>query len=300
MSMQPIVDTHQHLWDLDKFRLPWLADVPALRQSYRTSDYLAATAGLGVVKAIYMEVDVAAEQQRAEANALIDLCALEDTPTVAAVISGRPASPDFAAYIRHYAAYPAIVGVRQVLHVHDAPRGLCLTPQYVENIRLLGELGLSFDICMRPGELGDAVKLAAQCPDTRFVVDHCGNGNPYVIAGEEPLPSENPFSHTRAQWMADMAALAALPNTICKISGIVASTRPGWTAVDLAPAVNHCLDSFGFDRVVFGGDWPVCTLGAGGSYGAWVAALKTIVARRSSREQAALFHDNALAFYGLD
>ncbi len=298
--MQPIIDTHQHLWDLDKFHLPWLADAPALAQSYRTSNYLAATAGLGVVKAVYMEVDVAAEQQRAEADALIELCAQTDTPTVAAVISGRPASPDFAAYIRHYAAYPAIVGVRQVLHVPDAPRSLCLTPQYVQNVRLLGELGLSFDICLRPGELSDAVKLAAQCPDTRFVIDHCGNGDPYVIGGGEALPADNPFAHSRAQWMADMAALADLPNTVCKISGIIARTRPGWTAANLAPAVNHCLDSFGFDRVVFGGDWPVCNLGAGSSYAAWVAALKTIVAKRSSRDQAALFHDNAVAFYGLD
>ena len=297
--MQPIVDTHQHLWDLDKFRLPWLVDVPALRRSYRTSDYLAATAGLGVVKSVYMEVDVAPEQQAAEADALIELCAQEETLTVAAVISGRPASPDFESYIRAYASHPAIVGVRQVLHVPDAPPGLCLTPQYVQNIRLLGELGLCFDLCLRPGELSDGAKLAAYCPDTRFVVDHCGNGDPYIIAGGDPAPAGDPFAHSREQWMADIAALAARPNTICKISGIIARARPGWTVADLAPAVNHCLDSFGFGRVVFGGDWPVCTLGAETSYAAWVTALREIVANRTPQEQAALFHDNAVAFYGL-
>lgn len=298
--MQPIVDTHQHLWDLDKFRLPWLADASALARSYLTSDYLAATAGLGVVKAVYMEVDVAPEQQNAEAEELIRLCTQEETPTVAAVISGRPASPDFAAYIRTWAAYSVIVGVRQVLHVPETAPGLCLTPQFVENIRLLGEMDLCFDICMRPGELGDAVQLAAQCPETRFVIDHCGNGDPYVIAGADPLPTDDPFSHTREQWMRDMAALAALPNTVCKISGIIARTRPGWSAADLAPAINHCLDTFGFQRVVFGGDWPVCNLGADSSYAAWVHALREVVAKRSRREQAALFHDNAVAVYGLE
>ena len=297
--MQPIIDTHQHLWDLDTFHLPWLADAPSLAHSHLTSDYLAATAGLGVVKAVYMEVDVAAQQQSAEAEALIALCAQPDTPTVAAVISGRPASPGFEAYIRRFAKYPAIVGVRQVLHVPETAPGFCLTPQYVQSIRLLGELGLSFDICLRPRELGDAVKLAAQCPDTRFVVDHCGNGDPYVIAGGEALPAHNPFSHSRAQWMDDMAALSSLPNTICKISGIIARTRPGWSATDLAPAVNHCLESFGFGRVVFGGDWPVCNLGAGSSYAGWVTALKSIVSGRSRQQQAALFYDNAVAFYGL-
>lgn len=298
--MQPIVDTHQHLWDLDRFRLPWLADAPALQRSHLTADYLAATDGLGVVKAIYMEVDVDPDQQGAEAEALIALCAQEDTPTVAAVISGRPASPGFADYIRRYATFPAIVGVRQVLHVLDAPPGLCLTPQFIQSIRLLGELGLRYDICMRPKELGDAVQLVAQCPGTRFVIDHCGNGDPYIIAGQAPLADGGPFVHTREQWLADMAALAALPNTVCKISGIIARTRPGWTAADLAPAVNHCLDAFGPQRVVFGGDWPVCNLGAGSSYAAWVAALRSLVAGRSRPEQAALFHDNAVAFYGLE
>lgn len=298
--MQPIVDTHQHLWNLDAFRLPWLADAPALARTFSTADYLEATAGLGVVKAVYMEVDVAPEQQAAEAEAIIKLCAESDTPTVAAVISGRPAEPGFEGYIRRFAAYPAVVGVRQVLHVPEAPPGLCLTPQYVRNVQLLGELGLSFDICMRPAELVDAVELAAQCLDTRFVIDHCGNGDPYIIAGSEAENPKGPFAHTQEGWMEDMEALASLPNTICKISGIIARTRPGWSAADLAPAVNHCLDSFGPDRVVFGGDWPVCNLGAGSSYAAWVNALQSIVARRNRRQQAALFHDNAVAFYGLE
>jgi len=189
--------------------------------------------------------------------------------------------------------------VREVLHVPEAPTGLCLTPQYVQNIRLLGELGLRFDICMRPDELSDGAALAAQCPNTRFVVDHCGNGDPYVIAGGDALPSDVPPAHSRELWVEGMAALAAQPNTICKISGIIARTRPGWTADDLAPTVNHCLDSFGFGRVVFGGDWPVCTMGAESSLAGWVTALKEIVSTRSSQEQAALFHDTAVAFYGL-
>lgn len=297
--MQPIVDTHQHLWDLERFRLPWLANAPALQRSYLTDDYRAATAGLGVVKAIYMEVDVDPAQQSQEAAALIELCAQEETPTVAAVISGRPAAPGFEDYIRRFAAAPAVVGVRQVLHVPDAPPGLCLTPEFAQGIRLLGELGLCYDICMRPRELGDAVRLVMLCPDVRFVIDHCGNGDPYTIAGARPLPDEDPFAHTREQWMEDMAALAALPNTLCKISGIVARARPGWSAADLAPAVDYCLDAFGPARVVFGGDWPVCNLGADSSYTAWVRALRSIVAGRSRAEQAALFHDNAVAFYGL-
>jgi len=82
------------------------------------------------------------------------------------------------------------------------------------------------------------------------------------------------------------------------VSGIVASARPGlWTPEDLAPVVNHTLSVFGPDRVVFGGDWPVCTLAA--TYKQWVEALKMIVRGRSEQEQRKLFHDNAIRFYGL-
>ncbi|MCB0063098.1 MAG: amidohydrolase family protein [Caldilineaceae bacterium] len=298
--MYPIIDTHQHLWDLSKFTLPWTAGAGVLERSFVQRDYAEATAGQNVVKAIYMEVDVEPSQQRAEADYIIDQCQREDTPTVGAVISGRPASADFAPYIRSYAASPYIKGVRQVLHVPETPAGYCLQPSFVKNIQLLGELGLSFDLCMRPVELGDGVKLVDQCPNTRFIVDHCGNADPNVVAdpSDQPRNPNDPFSHTRQQWMEDMAALAERSNVICKISGIVARATPGnWSAATLAPTVNHCLDVFGPDRVIFGGDWPVCTLVA--SYQEWATALRSIIADRSESDQQKLLHDNAAQFYGV-
>ena len=98
----PIVDTHQHLWDLTKFHLPWLDTVQVLKKSYVTKDFLQATRGLNVVKAVYMEVDVAPDQQTAEARHVIELCKSQDHPTVAAVISGRPGSPSFGKYITQF------------------------------------------------------------------------------------------------------------------------------------------------------------------------------------------------------
>ncbi len=296
--MLPIIDTHQHLWDLSKFQLPWLEGAPAINQSYLQRDYAAATAGLQVVKAVYMEVDVEPAQQMAEARYIIEQCERDDTPTVGAVISGRPAADDFAAYITQFKGNPYIKGVRQVLHGPSTPAGYCLQPTFVKSIGLLGELGMSFDLCLRASELSDAVKLVDQCPETRFVVDHCGNANPNVIAAAGTTAQAGDLPHTRQQWMEDMQALADRPNVICKISGIVASATPGqWSAATLAPTVNHCLNAFGPDRVVFGGDWPVCTLVA--SYREWVTALYAIIADRSEAEQRKLLHDNAQRFYGL-
>ena len=294
--MIPIIDTHQHLWDLSKFTLPWVDGAPAINRSYLQSDYAAATAGLNVVKAVYMEVDVESSQQVAEALYIIDQCQRPDTPTAGAVISGRPASTDFAAYIGQFKGNPYIKGVRQVLHGPETPAGYCLQPTFVKNIQLLGEMGLRFDLCLRPAELSDAVKLVDQAPDTRFVVDHCGNADPYIVA-DINTPSADPAPHTRQQWLDDMQALANRPHVICKISGIIARVVPGWSAATLAPTVNHCLDVFGPDRVVFGGDWPVCTLGA--SYREWVTALREIIADRSEQDQRKLLHDNAEHFYTL-
>lgn len=294
--MLPIIDTHQHLWDLSKFRLPWTDSVPSLNRSFVTSDYLAATQGLNVVKAVYMEVDVEPTQQVAEAEYILDLCERADNPTVGAVISGRPASDSFAAYINRFKGNSRIKGIRQVLHGDSTPPGYCLQPTFVKSVQLLGELGMSFDLCVRPGELGDAVKLVDQCPGTQFILDHCGNADPYIVADPNAPSTAAPGSHTRQQWMDDIKALADRTNVVCKISGIIARARPGnWTASDLAPTINHCLDSFGPDRVVFGGDWPVCTLGA--PYSSWVNALQIVIATRSEVDQRKLLSENAQRIY---
>ncbi|MEM7032060.1 MAG: amidohydrolase family protein [Chloroflexota bacterium] len=299
--MLPIIDTHQHLWDLKKFQLPWLSDAEALNSSYLTVDYKAATEGDNVVKTVYMEVDVDPSQQVAEAEYIISLCEQDDNPTSAAVISGRPAEDGFKTYIDQFKDSAYIKGIRQVLHVPDAAPGLCLTSDYVAGIEYLGESGLSFDLCMRPGELLDGAKLAETCPGTQFIVDHCGNADPSIVSGkadENNLDKDDPFWHGAQAWKDAMAALAAQDNVVCKISGIIARAAPDWTVRDLAPTVNHCLDVFGPDRVIFGGDWPVCTLVA--PLDDWIGALRAIIISRSPEDQQKLLHDNAARLYGLE
>ena len=283
-DMLPIVDTHQHLWDLNEFRLSWIKPDSPLSRSYLPDDYHKATEGLNVVKSIYMEVDVAPEQQQREADRIQELIKGGKTTTVAAVISGRPNSQGFKAYATQFKGSPYIKGIRQVLHGESTPASYCLAREFITGIRLLGELGLSYDLCMRSAELPDATMLVDACPDTRFILDHCGN--------------EDVNRKDHSQWQKDIAELAKRKNIVGKVSGIVASAKPGaWSADDLAPVVNHTLAVFGRDRVMFGGDWPVCTLAA--TYRKWVEALQSIVKERPSAEQKKLFHDNAVAFYGL-
>ncbi len=298
-ELLPIIDTHQHLWDLKRFQPPWLDSAPeVLRKSYVTADFLEATRGLNVVKAVYMEVDVDEKDQVAEARHVIELSKSDEHLTVAAVISGRPNSDGFKDYITQFKDSPYVKGVRQVLHVPSAPRGLCLEKTFVKSVQLLGELGLNFDLCMRPTELADGLRLAKQCPDTRLVVDHCGNADPKAFMPASRRGDEKPW-HDVEPWKRDIAALAERDNVYCKISGIVARARKNrWSAEDLAPIINHCLDEFGPDRVVFGGDWPVCNIVA--SYRQWVEALKQVISSRSETVQRKLLHDNALSIYRLN
>ncbi len=290
MDSIPIIDTHQHLWDLTKFKLPWHeteegADV--LKKSFVMQDYFAATKGLNVVQTVYMEVDVAPEQQDAEADYVLALCKQKDNPMTGAVISGRPAdAKKFAAYMKRFADNKLIKGVRQVLHGPTTPAGYCLQPGFVESVKLLGDMGKCFDFCMRPVELMDCVKLVDQCPKTRFVLDHCGNG-PVVVKDKAEYDT----------WLTGLKELAQRPNVVCKISGIVASAAKDWKAADLAPVINPSLEAFGEDRVMFAGDWPVCTLRA--SFAEWVTALKEVIRDRSPEFKKKLFHDNAVKFYDL-
>jgi L-fuconolactonase len=280
----PIIDAHVHLWDLTQFRLPWLEEASPLKRNFKIDDYRRAGEGLNIVKAIYMEVDVDPSQQEQEARAVAELCRRGGTVLAAAVISGRPASDKFADYLKPLAREPVIKGVRQVLHGPGTPPGYCLDDRFIRGIRLLGDLGLSFDLCMRPSDLKDAARLIDACPDTTFILDHCG--------GAEVFASD------LTPWKRDLTAVARRGNVSCKVSGIVASIKGrSWRPEDLAPIINHVLAEFGPDRVIFGGDWPVCTLGA--SLADWVKALREVVRDRSPVEQKKLFHDNAERVYRL-
>src|SRR5215475_5160479 len=118
----PIVDTHQHLWDLKKFKLPWVKEGSPLARSYVLDDYRKATEGLNVVKTVYMEVDVDPAQQDAEADFVIGLCKDFDTTKMAgAVISGRPASEGFKKYVSRFKGSKQIKGLRQVIHNEGTP-----------------------------------------------------------------------------------------------------------------------------------------------------------------------------------
>lgn len=280
-----VIDTHQHLWDIEKFTLPWLPKDGPLAKSYGLADYRKATEGLNVVKTVYMEVDVTESQQLAEAELVSGYCSDPATGMVGAVISGRPASPGFGEYVGKVLKLKGIRGIRQVLHVPATPSGFCLEKAFIDGIRLLGSKGLSYDLCVKHTELPNVAKLLAACPDTRFILDHCGNPD-LKDASQDP-------------WKKNLELVARHPNVVVKVSGFLASA-PGfgqWKLDQVAPIINHTIDTFGPDRAMFAGDWPVVLLGA--SYSQWLGTVREVVKNRPEADQKKLFHDNAVRVYRL-
>lgn len=275
-----LIDTHQHLWDLARFPYSWCAGIPALNRSFGPDDYRDAAAGTPIAKTVFMEGDVDEPHALAEARHIQDLG--EQCPLVAGIVaSGRPEHDGFRAHLEALAQFPKVRGLRRVLHTQ--PDELSAQPRFIEHLRLLPQFHFTFDLCVLARQLPQAIALADACPAVTFILDHCGVPD---VKGRAFDP-----------WREHLRALAARPNVSCKISGLVAYAGPDWTVADLRPWVDHALACFGWDRVVWGGDWPVCTLGA--PLGRWVAATHELTASASYEQRAKLYHRNAERLYRL-
>jgi predicted TIM-barrel fold metal-dependent hydrolase len=280
-----IIDTHQHLWDLDRFSFSWTKNAPALSRSFRMDDYLEATRGVELYKSVHLEADVDEPDMLGETRYILDLAERDDNPLEGVVAGARPENPDFGAYLEQIAGHPSaakLKGLRRVLHV--VPDDTVDRPGFIDNVRSLERYHLSFDICVLARQLPIALRLVRECPGIQFILDHCGN----------PLVKERIFE----PWKGYIRELAGEPNVVCKISGIVTNADPErWTPEDLRPYVEHVVESFGWDRVMFGSDWPVCLLASG--YRRWVEALMLLTAGASDGERKKLFQENAERVYRL-
>lgn len=274
-----LVDTHLHLWDLRQFPYSWCAGVPSLNRSFLLADYRAAIRDTGIAKAVFMECDVDAPHALAEAR-LVQQLADTDALIGGIVAAARPESADFRPHLAELVRLPKLRGIRRVLHTQ--PDDLCLDPLFAEHLRLLPQHGLTFDLCALPRQLPHARVLVGRCPDVTFILDHCG------------IPDVK--GRTFEPWRADIARLAEHPNVHCKVSGLVAyADAATWTVDDLRPWFDRVVACFGWERLVWGGDWPVCTLSA--PLAGWVEATRQLTAQATAAQRARLFHLNAEKLY---
>ena len=277
-----IIDTHLHLIDLSALRYPWLAGAPALNRDFPHEEYATQARRAGIEAALHMEVDVDQADIEAETSHVKAQSQQAGSLLRGAIAACRPEEGSFAAYLERQQADPFIKGFRRVLHV--MPDELSDSALFRDNIKRLSGSGLTFDLVVLPHQIPRAIALADLAPDVQFVLDHCGVPD---IKGRAEHP-----------WREHMAEIARRPNVIGKISGVVAYADAGsWSVESLRPYVEHTIGSFGWDRVVWGSDWPVCTLGGG--LATWVAATHALIAGASPEERMKLLSGNARRMWKL-
>jgi len=274
-----VIDAHQHFWRFDPVRDGWITEkMSAIRRDFLPGDLKPELDANGVDATIAVQAD----QSEAETEFLLGLA--EGNRRIAGVVGWVDLrSPDVERRLEHFERFEKLRGVRHVAQGEPDDRFL-VRPDFVRGVAHLKQFQLTYDILIYPRQIPAAIELVRKLPGQKFVVDHLAK--PEIKARKiEP-------------WAAQIRELAASPNVNCKISGMVTEADwKNWMAGDFEEYLDVVFEAFGPDRVMFGSDWPVCLVAA--SYARVKQLIEAYVERHASDHRAAIFGDNAIAFYGL-
>ncbi|MEU1914794.1 amidohydrolase family protein [Streptomyces massasporeus] len=243
-----VVDAHHHVWDLSVRDQDWITgpELAPLRRDFTMKDLASEARAAGVTRTVLVQTVTVPE----ETPEFLALAAEHDL--IAGVVGWtdltRPDVADELARLRALPGGPYLKGIRHQVQGEPDPEWL-LRPDVHRGLAAVADAGLVYDLVVLPHQLPACVRAAAALPGLTFVLDHLGK--PPIAAGAlEP-------------WATGLRALAALPNTVAKLSGLVTEADPAsWTVEDLRPYADVALEAFGPGRLMYGSDWPVCTLGA--------------------------------------
>lgn len=279
----PIIDSHVHLYNVKRLRYGWMAGAPSLGKTHEMPEFDRARGKTEVEGLVFVEVDIDEGLHLDEARYVAELAAKDQR--IKAIVAHAPvhAGTVIEADLVKLAAVEGVRGVRRLIQ-QEADPNIVLSDAFLDGVRLLAKYGLSFDICIRHWQIQYAVELVKRCPDVSFIFDHIGK--PDIRHGFfEP-------------WASQLKELARLPNVVCKLSGVVTEAdHKAWTREQLRPYIDHVLNTFGFDRVMFGSDWTVCTLAT--DYPTWVDIVDEATQSASADEKKNLWRNTAIRAYRL-
>ena len=279
--MISLLDTHQHLVYREKASYGWTKDIPLLaEENFILDDYKTLTEGLGIGGTLFMETGVDDPDYQQETRFVKSLADNSDNGMIGLISSIRPESDEAFETWLEETIEMGVVGYRRILHV--MPDDTSQSDIFRKNVRKIGVSGKTFDICFLPGQLPIACKLAKACENTKLILNHCGVPD---IAGDGLDP-----------WRQDIKALAQIPNVICKLSGLMAYCAPGTSSLEtIEPYVDHVLNCFGPNRMVWGSDWPVVNLAKG--LPEWIAVTRKILGKLSADEASSIAYGTAQIVY---
>lgn len=279
----PIIDSHVHLYDIKRLSYGWLAGVPKINRTHVLADFDAARGSVAVDGIVFAEVAADPGLHIKEAEFVQEMAnadpRLRGMVAHAPVEKGAAVAEDLAALAR----FGTLRGIRRLIQGEGDP-GMCLAPNFLAGVREVGRAGLPFDICVKQFALTYGLELVRRCPDVQFVLDHIGK--PDIRYG------------LREPWWSQMRELAALPNIVVKMSGVITEAdHAAWRPEQVTPYVAHVIETFGFGRVMYGSDWTVSELTH--RYPQWVEILDSVVAGSSGDELRQLYRGTASRVYRL-
>ncbi|KZB81359.1 amidohydrolase family protein [Amycolatopsis regifaucium] len=273
-----MIDAHHHLWDPTRRHYPWMAGaaLDPLRRPYTVDDLRAVTKAAGVKGTVLVQTVSSVEETREF------LATASVEPLIAGVVGWVDlTAPDVADRVAAFSG--PLVGIRHQVEDEADPSWLT-RPEVLRGLAVLGETGLAYDLLVKPPQLAAALAAAKSLPDQVFVLDHAAK--PPISSGEwQP-------------WADGLAALGALENVYCKLSGLVTEADwAQWKVGHLARWTEHVLESFGASRLMFGSDWPVCELAA--AYEVVVDTAVSLTGSLSDAERLEFFDGTARRAYRL-
>ena len=279
--MISLLDTHQHLVYREKASYGWTKDIPPLAEgNFTLDDYKTLTEGLGIGGTLFMETGVDDPDYQQETRFVKSLADNSDNGMIGLISSIRPESDEAFETWLEETIEMGVAGYRRILHI--MPDDTSQSDIFRKNVRKIGVSGKTFDICFLPGQLPIACELAKACENTKLILNHCGVPD---IAGNGLDP-----------WRQDIKALAQIPNVICKLSGLMAYCAPGTSSLEtIEPYVDHVLNCFGPNRMVWGSDWPVVNLAKG--LPEWIAVTRKILGKLSADEASSIAYGTAQIVY---
>ena len=272
------IDSHQHFWSLGNPYTTWpTPDLTAIYTDFGPDQLRPILAASGIDGSVLVQ----ASPSIAETYDLLKIAA--EHPFVKGVVGWIDLeSPDAIRDLTTLATNPLFRGIRPMLQ-GMTETGWILREEFAPIFDLLCERGLTFDGLVRADQIPELTALAQRYPALKLVLDH--GGKPAIAAG------------AFIRWADDITRLAAAPNAYCKLSGLWTEAGDDRGMEKIAPYINHLIEDFGPQRLMWGSDWPVLELA--GRYGGWLEQCSDLLARNTSAERAEIFGGNAIRFYGL-
>ena len=273
------IDSHQHFWKYNAAEYTWIDDsMAALKRDFLPDESAREMARVGFDACVAVQ----ARQTLDETRWLLGLAA--EHPSIAGVVGWVDLQADNVRdQLAALAGHQRLVGIRHIAQSEPDDRFL-LRPQVVRGIGLLADFGLAFDILIYRRQLSAATELVGRLPSQRFVLDHLAK--PDLRSGEID------------EWERDIRRLAAQPNVFAKLSGLVTEASwARWTSDQIRPYLDVAFDAFGWNRLMIGSDWPVCTVSA--DYARTMNVVIDYVAARPDHERDAVLGGNARRFWNL-